>query len=102
MIVVRLVFQTKWDKADEVVNGFKEGAEMMKRVVGPEARFRILTDLSGPFFTVVQEMELESLAEWERIRATTFSDPEFQGAQAARDNPFESGRTEFYTLEASF
>jgi hypothetical protein len=47
-------------------------------------------------------MELESLAEWERIRATTFSDPEFQGAQAGGDNPFESGRTEFYTLEASF
>lgn len=102
MIVVRFVFQTKWNRADEVVNNFKEGAEMMRRIAGPEAKVRILTDLSGPFFTVVQEIELESLAEWERIRTATFSDPEFQEAQAGRDNPFESGRTEFYTLEASF
>ena len=104
MIVVRLVFQAKWDKADEVVNEFKEGAEMMSRLAGPEAKVRILTDLSGPFFTVVQEMELESLAEWERIRAATFSDPEFQEtqAEASGENPIESGRTEFYTLEASF
>ena len=55
MIVVRFVFQTKWNRADEVVNNFKEGAEMMRRIAGPEAKVRILTDLSGPFFTVVQE-----------------------------------------------
>jgi len=103
MIVVRFVFQAKWNKADEVVEGFKQNAEMMSRLAGSNAKVRILTDLSGPFFTVVQEMELESLAEWERLRAATFSDPEFQKAQAGAsgENPFESGRTEFYTLEAS-
>ena len=33
MIVVRFVFQAKFGKAEEVVNGFKEGAEMTAREV---------------------------------------------------------------------
>ena len=102
MIVVRFVFQAKFGKAGEVVEGFKEGAEMMRRVAGPNAKVRLLTDLSGPFDTVVQEVELESLAEWEQLRAKIFSDSEFQEAQAASEIPFISGRTEFYTLEAAY
>ena len=102
MIVVRFVFQAKFGKAGEVVEGFKEGAEMMRRVAGPNAKVRLLTDLSGPFDTVVQEVELESLAEWEQLRAKIFSDSEFQEAQAASEIPLTSGRTEFYTLEAAY
>ena len=102
MIVVRFVFQAKFGKAGEVVESFKEGADMMRRVAGPDAKVRLLTDLSGPFDTVVQEVELDSLAEWENLRAKLFSDPQFQEAQADREVPFTSGRTEFYTLEAAY
>ena len=65
-------------------------------------RVRILTDLSGLFDTVVQEMEVESLAEWERLRAEIFSNPDFQQSQASGELPFESGRTKFYTIEGTF
>jgi hypothetical protein len=102
MVVVRLVFQAKSGKAEEVVEGFKQGAEMMQRIAGPNAKVRILTDLSGPFDTVVQEVELASLAEWEQLRAKTFSDSEFKQMQEVSESPFASGRTEFYTLEATF
>lgn len=102
MILVRLVFQAKWGRAGDVVDQFKQNVELMRRIQGSDVRVRILTDLSGSFDTVVQEMEVESLAEWERIRAATFASEEFQQMQADRENPFESGRTEFYTLEASF
>ena len=102
MIVVRFVFQAKWGQAGEVAKNYERGAEMMKKIVGLNAKMRLLTDLSGPFDTVVQELELESLAEWERVRSKIFSDPEFQEAQATSENPYISGRTEFYTLEASF
>ena len=102
MIVVRFVFQTKWGKAGEVAKNFEKNVEMMKRLAGPNAKMRFLTDLSGPFDTFVQEIEVESLAEWERLRVAIFSDPEFQEAQVTSENPFISGRTEFYTLEASF
>jgi len=101
MIVVRFVFQAKPGKAEEVVKGFKEGAEMMRRVAGSNAKVRLMTDLSGPFDTVVQEVELESLAEWEIVRTKIFSDPEFQNSQNTGESPILSGRTEFYTLEAA-
>ena len=102
MILVRIVFQAKWDRVGEVVDEFKQNEAMMRRITGSNARIRILTDLSGPFNTVVQEFEVESLAEWERQRAVMFSDPEFQQRQASSDPPFESGRMEFYTIEATF
>lgn len=102
MIVVRFVFQAKWGKADDVIDEFKKNAELMGDALGSEVRVRLLTDLSGPFHTVVQELEVESLAAWEKLRIALFNNPEFQERQANRDNPFEYGRTEFYTLEATY
>jgi hypothetical protein len=101
MIVVRFVFQTEWGKADAVVELFKQGGDRMKELA-PNSKMRILTDLSGPFHTVIQELELESLAVWEELRGKIFAEPEFQEAQEMPEIPFESGRTEFYTLEANF
>ena len=102
MVLVRFVFQAKWRNAQIVVDEFKKNAEMMQSVLGPDVHGRILTDLSGPFDTVVQELEVESLAEWERIRAAMFNNPEFQQAQESGEIPYKSGRTEFYTIEDAF
>ena len=102
MILVRFVFQAKYGKAGEVVEDFKKATEMMQKILGSNVHMRILTDLSGPFDTVVQEMEMESLAEWERIRAAMFSNPEFQEMRPEGETPFHSGRTEFYTIEATY
>ena len=99
MILVRFVFQVRWGRAQEVINHTDRIAPIMRRIYGPSVRARVLTDLSGPFNTVVQEIEVESLAEWERIRGRLFADPEFQEFQASMDLPYESGRTEFYTIE---
>lgn len=102
MILVRFVCQARFGKASDVVAGFKQSAEVSRTLIGPNVRSRILTDLSGPFDTVVQELEVESLAEWERLRVTLFSNPEFQEAEAAAPDVIESGRTEFYTIEATW
>jgi hypothetical protein len=101
-ILVRFVCQAKFGKASEVVAGFKQSGEIVRTMVGPNIRTRILTDLSGPFDTVVQEIEVESLAEWERLRAMIFSNPEVQEAEAAGPSLIESGRTEYYTIEAQW
>ena len=102
MVVVRLVFQTKWGKAQEAVDEFARAVDIMRRISGTNAHVRILTDLSGPFHTVVQEIEVESLAKWEEFRALMFSSPEFQDSQSGGELPFEGGRTEFYTLEKAW
>lgn len=102
MILVRFICQARFGKASEVVAGFKQSNEIARTFVGPHVRARILTDLSGPFDTVIQELEVESLAEWEQLRMSLFSNPEFQEAEASLPDVIESGRTEFYTIEATW
>jgi pyruvate dehydrogenase complex dehydrogenase (E1) component len=95
MILVRTVFQAKFGKANELVASLKEAGQQFDEPV----QQRILTDLSGPFDTVVLEIEAESLADWERRRAELFASPQF-GALSARMNALiESGRNEYYTIE---
>ena len=61
-------------------------------------RFRILTDLSGPFFTVVTEIEVESLAAWEGSFSEVMAQP-WMGDWFGRMMPLvESGSREFYTI----
>lgn len=100
MVLVRFVCKAKFGKASEVVAGFKQSQEIIRRAVTPELRVRLLTDLSGPFDTVIQELEVESLAEWEQLRTAIFSNPQVQEAEAAMPAVIESGRTEYYTIEA--
>ena len=102
MILVRFVCQAKFGKASDVVAGFKRSNEIARTVAGPNVRVRLLTDLSGAFDTVVQELELESLAEWERLRAVIFSNPEIQEAEASGPDVIVSGQTEYYTVEAEW
>ncbi len=95
MILVRGVFQAKYGKGGDLVALFKEAHEKW-----PESYAdRVLTDVSGTFFTVVVETEVESLAEWERRATEVFAIPEF-GEWFARMTPLvESGRREFYNIE---
>lgn len=94
MIVVRGVFQAKYGRGDELVQLFKEANAMWSG--GRNAR--ILTDLSGPFFTVVTEAEYDSFSAWEANAQEIFGDARF-AAWFERMGPLvESGRREFYNL----
>lgn len=93
MILVRDVFQAKYGRGGELVALFKANRGDLPYAI------RILTDASGPFFTVVTETEVESLAVWEQLLAEIFSRPEF-GEWFAQMVPLvESGRREFYNIE---
>ena len=67
---------------------------------GAPSAWRVLTDLSGPFDTVVLEVETDSLATWERARREMFASPEFQADFARGAELMVSGRNELYTIEA--
>ena len=98
MIVERIVFQAKYGKGDELVALFKEFAK-----AAPPSSMgrnpRLLTDRSGPFFTIVLESEWESLAEWEKAFGRMFSDPKLQGMMERSTSLIESGRRDFYNVE---
>jgi hypothetical protein len=91
MLVVRNVFRAKYGMGDDLVQLFRDGMEMW-----PSAHnFRILTDASGPFFTVVAEMSFADFAEYEKSEQEEFSHAEF-GAWFAKMVPLvETGHREF-------
>lgn len=94
MIVVRGVFHAKYGKSDELVELFKEAHAMW-----PSGRnARILTDLSGPFFTVVSEAEYDSFSTWEANAQQIFGDARFAAFFERMTLLMESGRREFYNL----
>jgi hypothetical protein len=95
MILVRDVFKAKYGKGSELVALFKEAMKSW----ASNLNYRILTDLSGPFFTVVTEEEVESYEAWEKRLEEVFGHPEFAGWFAKMEPLVESGSREFYTIE---
>ncbi len=101
MVLVRMTFQAKMGCANQVVAGFKQGIDVMRAANPGLRRVRVLTDLSGPFDTVVQEMEFDSLEDFMRGQAAIFSDPRWQKLMQenqARDLVI-GGSKEYFTIE---
>jgi hypothetical protein len=99
MIQVRQVFQAQFGHGGQLAAALAEGSRTLAAALG-SGHWRVLTDLSGPFDTVVLEIEAANLADWERIRAELFASPELAEAMASTAALIASGRGELYTLEA--
>ena len=65
MILVRNVFQLKFGMARQAVALWKEGMALMTEA-GFARDLRVLTDLTGPSYTLVMEGTFESLADFEK------------------------------------
>ena len=97
-MIARQVFQAKYGRGDELVALFKEFNSRMQEEGGTAPRFRILTDATGPFFTVVTEVEIENLAAWEGRFSESMDQP-WVGEWFGRMMPLvESGSREFYNI----
>jgi len=92
MLVVRDVFQAKYGRGDELVALFKEARQKYPEFAKHHAR--VLTDASGPFFMVIQELQVENLADWEKMRDSIFQQPDFASWFARMIPLVESGRRE--------
>jgi hypothetical protein len=100
MIIVRTVLQASFGKGGEVAAQFgKMNPELMSEI-HTRSRWRVLTDLSGSFDTVVQEVEAESLAQWEQERTRLFEAPSFRESFGRIQSLVVSGRNELWTIEA--
>ncbi len=95
MIIVRDVYQAKYGRGSELVAVLKE----FTAIFGKQYPQRVMSDASGPFFTIVQETEVASLAEWEKVSQRVFSSKEFEPWFSRWLTLVESGRREFYNLE---
>ena len=59
MYLIRDIFVAKPGNAGKM-------AKMTKEMLGKNSKSRVLTDMTGPYHTVVMETIVDSLAEWEQ------------------------------------
>ncbi len=97
MVRVRFVLQVKWGKSDEVAQVMSEAMAAMAQDFDV-SNVHILTDLSGSFHRVVEELDVESIGVWEQNRGKIFSHPAFTKSMARIDGLLESGYAEFFTI----
>lgn len=100
MIVVRNVFRLKFGKAREALANLKEGVAIQKRIIGDSVNFstRVLTDATGPFYTLVLEVTLPNLAALETAMPRIFGDQEFQANYRKAAEFVESGYREIFNV----
>ena len=101
MIVIRNVFQLEFGKAKDAVALMKEGLAIQKRSV-PDVEFstRLLTDVTGPFYTLVLELTVPSLAVFEANASRAFADKDFQANYQKMAALVRSGYREIFTVVA--
>jgi hypothetical protein len=77
VVVVRSCFQAlEWRQAEALELVRTYGALLVDQGVG--RRPRVLSDLSGPMFNLIIEIETGNLREWDEHRRTMFLDAQFQ------------------------
>ena len=97
MIVVRNVFRLKFGKAKEALALWKEGRQIAQRV-GQSGSMRAMTDLVGPFYTLVMEEEYSPLADMERELKSEIGADEWKVWYQKFVPLVESGYREVFTL----
>jgi len=97
MIVIRNVFHLKFGKAREAIALIKESVAIHERE-GAKVSARIMTDLTGPFYTVVLEITVANLAYLETDMPRLMSSPEWQANYQKLAALVESGHREMYRL----
>src|SRR5262245_14863621 len=99
MIVIRNVFRLKFGKAKEAVALFKEGNAIQKRVgVGMDYSTRILTDVTGNFYTVVLEVSVPSLSAFEAVAPQLMGNKDWQANYQKVTALVESGYREIFSV----
>lgn len=97
MIIVRNTFRLKFGKAREAVAIMKEGIAIQKRA-GVNVSQRLLTDMTGVFYTIVLELTLPNLAALEAMMPKIMGDKDWQANYQKLLPLVESGQREIFTL----
>lgn len=97
MILVRNVFRLKYGQARPALALFKEARDLMTRL-GNNTPTRVLTDLTGPAYTLVLESTYPDLAAWEADGRATMSRNEWRDWYQKFTPLVESGYREIFNV----
>jgi hypothetical protein len=100
MILERTVLHCKPGTVRQMVENFKGLGERLQEQDAIKS-FRILTDLTGTFDTVVIESEIESIDAYFAMLAAMFAEEESEGEDITMA-AYNSGHRTFYTIEATY
>ncbi len=96
MTLIRDVFRIHPDKMKNAKALIPEIQSLNKRLGVPVGR--AMTDVTGPYYTLVLEREFASLAAWEESLAKIFADPEWQKAYSRFRPLIESGHHATFSI----
>jgi hypothetical protein len=99
MILVRDVFRLKFGKARDALAVWKEMAELGKRTGAMPSPPRILTDLVGPYYTLVMETTAKDLQEWQADMKKGMGAPGFHTLYQKFTPLVDSGYREIFTIQ---
>ena len=99
MIQVRTVYQVKFGKIDQAVALFSRLPKLIPPETAATTHYHLLTDISGPMYTLVEEIMIPALADWERTRDVLFGHSNFAEWFKEFQVIVDGGRQEFYTVE---
>ena len=97
MLLVRDVFRLKFGKAREALSMWKDMGERAKSA-GMQGDIRILSDLVGPYYTLVMEQTTQDLGTWERDLKKGLGDPAMHELYQKFVPLVESGYREIFTI----
>ena len=99
MFIVRDIMHCKPGSARPMVEKFHALNKAMKKT-GYSYKMRIMTDVCAErYWTVVSEMEVESLEEYTKMSRSAMADKNFQKAMKNYHDLIDGGRREIYMLE---
>jgi hypothetical protein len=93
------VFQLRFGRAREAVALWQEGLEILRRAGVKDAR--LLTDLTGPYYTLVLETAHENVADFDASIHAEMADEEWRAWYARFVPLVEGGRREMFTVVGS-
>ncbi|PWB73789.1 hypothetical protein C3F09_04820 [candidate division GN15 bacterium] len=96
MILVRDIFQLKFGAMKPALDLWKEGQSFMRTNGNPPVR--MLTDLSGEYYTLVMESTFPNLTDFERERSSTTMPDGWRDWYQQFSNLVQSGRREIFTI----
>lgn len=96
MIVVRDIFQLHFGKARDAKAAMKESLPLMKEAGARDPR--VLTDVTGPYYTLVLESTHADLAAWQTFEKKGLAVPAWQEIYKRLVPLVQSGRREIFTI----
>lgn len=97
MYVVRDVFRCKPGHSKSVAERFKRSFPLMQKMKGFVSA-RILIDYVASYWTVVLEMEVESLSDFERQMTEYSASPEFRETMKGYMDEVDGGLREIFKV----